>query len=410
MAIRKFLILSLVAAGTASVFSSASVAQTPAPVPAPLASGAAEGMMLDSTGIELGPGETIISGPPGLQAFGSSLGQSGSMGMGGGNFQTMDASSGMACANECYLPCDPGYYSIAEALYTKRAGSSFTRSNDFGLSDFDWELGTRITLGRRFDCVDGYEFTYTGMPSWEESSSRAGALFGSQFVPGVGLNNDSFRAFNQFGAGDLANPLMTSQPNFSLQERTAQFHSFEFNRTYTGWDVIRCMMGLRTIVYNEDYRYISRSAIDNGVDPVFNQTGSLTQSVDNFLIGPQAGLEMYYPLAKRLFMNSRLKGGIYLDLIDSQTRLFDGVNAQAVAGGDADEQEICLMFESSSQLGVHITPALSLFAGYDIWFMSGVATVDGQLPRNFARLQGSSVSGDEDVFIHGITVGGRLEF
>lgn len=431
MAIRKFLILSLVAAGTASVFSSALVAQTPAPVPAPLASGAAPGMMLDSTGIELGPGETIISGPPGLQAYGSSLGQSGAMGMGGATFQTLDPAAAMACANECYLPCDPGYYSIAEALYMKRASSAFTRSFDFGLSDFDWELGTRITLGRRFDCVDGYEFVYAGLPSWEEAASRSGAgLFGSQFVPGAGLDPESLLAFNTYAPGGVAtNPLLRSQVDFASQQLRAEFHSFEFNRTYTGWDVIRCMIGLRTIIYNEDYRYNSRSTsntiavADDLATPLVDESqpagplqangGALRQSIDNFLIGPQVGLEMYYPLSKRVFLNSRLKGGLYLDIMDSSTRLFTSTGVQpsiAVAGGDAEEQDLAGMIETSSQIGVHITPALSVFAGYDMMYLVGVATVEDQLSRSFGRLQGSSITADDNVLIHGITVGGRFEF
>ena len=410
MAIRKLSILSLIAAGTVSVFSSQLVAQTPAPVPAPLSPGATDGMILNSTGIELGPGETIISGPPGLQAYGSSLGQTGAMGMSGGPVQILDPAAAMACNNDCFMPCDPGYYGIGEFLYMKHGGGSFSRSNDFSLGDFDWEMGTRITLGRRFDCVDGYEFVYAGLTGWDESSSRAGNLIGSQFVPGAGLNNDAFRAFNNYQAGQLDNLLMTSDVNFTSQSREADFHSLEFNRTYTGWDVIRCMLGLRAIVYNENYTYVSQALIDDTVNPAFNQIGTLRQSVDNFLIGPQVGLETYYPLSRRVFVNSKLKGGIYLDIVDSQTRLFNGIAADAIAGGNAENEDICAMFESSSQLGMHLTPALSVFAGYDIWYMTGVATIEDQLPVAFGRLQGNSVLADDDVFIHGITFGGRLEF
>lgn len=419
MAIRKFMILSLLAAGTISVLSSSAVAQTSVPVPAPLSSGVSDGMILDSSGIELGPGETIISGPPGLQAYGSNLGQSGAMGMSGAPFQTLEPSAAMACSNGCYMPCEPGYYGIGEALYMKRSGGGFTRSSDFALDDFDWELGGRFTLGRRFDCVDGYEFVYAGLPEWEETNGvTLGPLplnpvvpLSSQFVPGPGLLNDAFLAFNPYAAGQLAeDPALFSVPFAAGQRRRAQFHSIEFNRTYTGWDVIRCMMGLRTIIYNEDYSYISQSARNN--DPNDIQTGLLTQSTDNLLIGPQLGLEMYYPLSRRAFINSRLKGGIYLDIVDSETRLFSGTPGvtRAIAGGDASDEAICGMFESSSQIGMHITPALSVFAGYDIWYMAGVATIEDQLPLVFGRLQGSSVEADSDVFIHGITLGARFEY
>ena len=175
MAIRRFLFMSLAVAGAGFAASHSAMAQVPnPPVPAPLAIGATDGMimdgmMADGAGIQLAPGETIIDGPPGLQAYGSSLGQSGAYGM-GGTFQTLEPSAAMACANDCYMPCEPAYYGIAEALFMNRTNSGFTRRADFAMDDFDWELGARFTLGRRFDCVDGYELVYAGGFHWDNAA------------------------------------------------------------------------------------------------------------------------------------------------------------------------------------------------------------------------------------------------
>jgi hypothetical protein len=292
-----------------------------------------------------------------------------------------------------------------------RASGTFTRSNNFGLGDFDWEFGTRATIGRKFDCVDGYEFVFAGLLEWNESA-QIGPGATSQFIPNASLLGafDAFNATNNLGlAASLNAP--AGQTTNGFQNRSAQYNSFEFNRTYTGWDVIRVMYGIRSILYNEDYRYTSSADVVTAPGPppvTAARSGALTNEVDNFLIGPQVGLEMYYPLSKRVFVNSRLKGGIYLDIAESQTRLFN--QGTLVLNNSAKDQDLAGMFEISSQIGFHITSELSAFAGYDIWYLTGVATNEGQLPSNFGITQGNGVSINDDVFIQGITAGLRYEY
>jgi hypothetical protein len=339
-----------------------------------------DGVISSLDGIDLRPGETIVDGPPELQQY-----------------QTQQASqpqvmqgqpSGSGYSAGCYVPCEPGYYLVSETLFMQQtSGDGFTRGFGYFFDDHDFELAPRITFGRRFDCVDGYEFVFAGLLEWDDAI--------------VGTNN----------AAVFESPDAILQDAFDLyataanqtQVRESSFNSFEFNRTYTGWDVARTMIGLRTILYDEEYAYIAGGTDAPG-------SVALSQSSDNLLIGPQLGLQLIYPVGIRTYTETTLKGGAYLNFVDTDTSLFSPIGAAPLATGAGDEVELAGMLEIGSKIGINLTRSVSAHVGYDLWYMAGIAESASQLPIGFNRATPFTVSADDDVFIHGLTGGVQVVY
>lgn len=379
MAIRKFLVLSLVAAGaTWGGFAMPATAQGivgagPVPIGMP-----ADGGMLANDEVPLAPGETIIAGPPEL------LHKRGAPVPTSTNYGVLDPGAGMPCTNECYTGCDPGYFGIAEALFMQRRGDTgFTRTTVGALDEFDYEWGTRLTLGRSFDCVNGYEFVFTGALDWRDEARSAVGAPGTLFTT---VDANLLAASGNFAQFNNTN---------ILQVRRADYNSIEFNRTYNGWDVVRASLGLRTILYNEQYDLLAAAG------------GRASQSVENVLIGPQIGLDIYYPLSNRLFTGARFKGGVYLD-IASSTSTFGDTNFNQRR--TAEDEEISGVFEVGSKLGYQVTSDITATIGYDMWYMAGVAATTEQIPFALTSTTGTAIDVDSGIFIHGLTAGIEIAF
>lgn len=397
MAIRKFLLLSLVAAGAAhfGVVVSAVAQQPTAPHPSSGPEDISAGLIMSADDFLLAPGETIVSGDPELgigagryPATGFPHPEAVPPGAAYGPQPFLESPLGPGFETDC-PGCDPGHYLTAEALYFKRDDDDFfTRSDSFALGEMDYEWAGRLTLGRRFDCVNGYEAIYAGPLEWEQDNS---------FVDAGGGIFTLINPVAPLGAADLStfNNAVAQRQNFR-----ADLNSLEFNRTYFGWDVVKASIGIRTMLYNEEYNYTS---VNN-----LGQSGRLLQSSDNFLIGPQLGLELYYPLANRVFIASKLKAALLLNFFDSDTRLAN--NGVFVAGGSDDDHEFAGFGEIGTRLGFRLTDSITASAGYELWYLSGVATSYDDVPVNFGVNQGSSVSADEDVLFHGATAGVEIAF
>ncbi|QDS91329.1 hypothetical protein FF011L_00580 [Roseimaritima multifibrata] len=295
----------------------------------------------------------------------------------------------------CFGGCAPGYYFRAEALYIKRSGDEGqTLSRNFQLSEFDYELGTRLTLGRTFDCLDGYEFVYSGIFDWGNS--------GSITNPG---NLDSVLTTDLVNPANTVNVDTFANADFQSLRYEAEFHSFEMNRTYRGWDVVNMLYGFRYIDYSEDFGFNST----NGAG-----LSSVRNSVENDLLGAQVGMDLAYPLGERLWSLFRSRAGAFINFADSSTSF---VNGDAVNPGNqrtitAYEEDTGLtgMIEIGGSLRYRVGPALALTAGYEFWYLANVATVPSQISPVVVPGYGAYVGNDEDIFFHGAVFGAEFDF
>jgi hypothetical protein len=71
------------------------------------------------------------------------------------------------------MGCPPRWYAIGEAFALRRQGdSNFSLSNGGRFDSFDYELAGRITVGRTYDCLDGWEAWTLDFWSQDQRSHR----------------------------------------------------------------------------------------------------------------------------------------------------------------------------------------------------------------------------------------------
>ena len=289
---------------------------------------------------------------------------------------------GYPLGNPCNPGCDVSWYFSYEAVWFRREGDErLTTSFGNFMPDFEFEFGGRYTAGRLLDCTNGWEVVYVGPFDFQRQASVAAAgTLQSTFVPGGGYTAAQLTAFNN--------------ANVHTQAYRAQMNSFEANRKWTVWDVVSTMIGFRYVDYEEDYLFISSSAAGNGV---------FTESLDNQLFGGQVGAEVLYPVSLRANVGFRAKGGVYANFAERITTL-NNAGTQVLNAGDSDV-DVAGLIEMGWFGTYQIVPSVRLVGGYEFWYLPGIATVADQNPRIITPLSGTTVSQDDDVFLHGASFG-----
>ena len=290
----------------------------------------------------------------------------------------------------CFTPgCDVSWYIGYEALWLRREGDeNFSLTQFSRMPEFDYELGEfggRITAGRLFDCTNGIEGVYTGPYKWRRGSTRTDpGNVDSRFFPNGGLT-----------AADIGTFTDADQ---QVQTYEAQFSSYEINRTWWTWDVLQTMVGLRYIDYEEDY---ALSSAKGGVG-----AGLFQSNVNNSAIGPQIGALLMRPASLRANYGVRGKAAVFANFDEvntflsdaGATRLFNNDNSVDFAG----------LIEMGIFANYQIVPSVRLTAGYEFMYLPGFATVPGQNYTLLSPGTGSSVENDDEVFLHGGSVGVQI--
>jgi hypothetical protein len=278
---------------------------------------------------------------------------------------------------DCGMACPLSWYARAEILYVQRRTEdhiSLTDNDLNGLDRMDFTPGARIAFGRIGDCLDGFEVVYTGGFEWTERSR----------ITGTNLN-PKFKS-DEFDISSFRNA------EVHTQEYRSDFHSAELNRKWWGWDVISTTVGIRYMYVGDKYRFDSSSA-QNGI-------GSLKMAMDNHYIGPQLGLDLYKPIG-RWTTEMRSKAGVFLNYIDFDYSLVNDGVSQFNVGSEKGQ----LGFEA--EIGFYaqyqLLPRLSIQAGYELWYLYGVATATSQ-DRSRIWANDGAYSKD-DIFYHGGSIG-----
>jgi hypothetical protein len=281
---------------------------------------------------------------------------------------------------DCGMACPMTWYARGEMLYVQRITEeriTLTADDLNGLDRMEFAPGGRITIGRIGDCLDGFEAVYTGGFEWTERS----LIVGDGLYPKFTSDKYDISSFRNAQA--------------HRQEYRSDFHSAELNRKWWGWDVISTTVGVRYMYVGEEYRFDSFDREDG--------FGSLQMGMDNHYIGPQIGLDLYRPIG-RWTSELRSKAGVFLNYVDFDYTLINGGVPQFSTGGDKGQ------FGFEAEIGFYakyqLLPRLSLQAGYEFWYLYGVATPTSQ-DRSRIRDDDGAYSKD-DIFYHGGSLGVEL--
>jgi len=294
----------------------------------------------------------------------------------------------MLGGNPCSPGCDVNYYVNYEALWLRKEDNSrYSLSRTNLMSDWDYEFGGRYTIGTLEDCVNGWELSYVGPYDWGRFGSATGSgTLQSTLTASGGYTLADVNAFNNADS--------------HVQAWRAHMQSFEVNRKWWTWDVLSTSIGVRYVDYEEDFRFVSsRSGVGTGV---------LNESIDNEMIGVQLGADILYPVSLRGNIGFKGKGGVYANF-DERNAFLSNAGTTLINSGDSDVDVAGLI-----ELGVfgnyHIVPSIRLTAGYEFWYMPGMATVPEQMPNVITPTSGTIIHDDDDVVLHGGHVGIQVLF
>lgn len=378
-------------------------------------------------------------------AYGQSCGSCGTS-CGGSCGRVSDLTCGPKFTNPCQ-PCVPYRYGMIEALYMVPDDVSFSPTPGFGVPDFDYEFAPRITIGAVGDCVNGYEASFTGPFDWDVGNRRTAPLVLSEVrsiinqdfaiggtPPVIAGTPPVIVTPGTPGTIVNSNVNVTDTNTISNQSQSlsAEYFSGEVSRTLNSSEFVKFLYGGRYVNYSEDYRYEGNFVQDQVRDPVvagipaegITQTTNLglRNDVENQLIGGQVGLDLLFPISRFAFTDLRLRAGAYANFAEvnyaqaGSTTLsrtppsFVDTTTPITARSSEDEIELAGLFELGSGIRYQLGEILSVRAGIELWYLSGVATATQNLrvpgdSNNRARL-----SVDEDIFFTGLSVGAELRY
>lgn len=305
----------------------------------------------------------------------------------GGAGSYFPTGGGYCATDACATGCDVSWYANYDALWLRRSNDRyFSLSRNSYMPNFDYEFGGRYTVGQLWDCVNGWEATYVGPFEWERQNAVLGAgNLQSNFAPSGGYTAAELNTFNN--------------ANQHVQAWQSRLNSFELNRRWWSWDVVSTMIGVRYLDYNERYLFLSDSA---------QGLGRFQHNVENRMAGVQLGADVLYPVSLRSNIGIRGKGGVYANFDEANVLLQNGATTVLNAGDSS--VDVAGVIEMGIFTNYHIVPSVRLTAGYEFWYLPGIVTVPGQSPQFVHPSAGTQLDNDNELFLHGGSVGVQVLF
>jgi hypothetical protein len=131
--------------------------------------------------------------------------------------------------------------------------------------------------------------------------------------------------------------------------------------------------------------------------------GTFDLDTKNNLLGAQLGMDLYEPIG-RWTVAIHSKAGIYGNYVEGNAGLVnDGIQQFAI--GDEKGQ-----FAIEAELGFftkfQVLPRLNIQAGYEFWYLYGLATPATQSASRLSRDR--SLYSEDDIFYHGGSIGAEM--
>lgn len=279
---------------------------------------------------------------------------------------------------DCPGGCPPSCRGRAEWLEFTRNRSGDSLTNAFPFNDFGYERGIRATVDFRWDCTHGWEVIYAGLFDWEQVT----------FATGLGTLNTVLAE----GAGIDLSAFQTADAQTQLYQ--SELHSLESLYKCWGWDVIAVGWGGRYINLNEQLFFRSD---DNTGD-----VGIIRSDATNHLLLGEVAIDMLFPLGRWSF-DSTWKFALGTNVGDNVV-FISNAGVPQVNHKDRDF-EFAAMIEGGAYLRYFVTSRLAIRYGYEFWYIYGVGLAPNQLDPVVSTFSGRDFRGEDDVLVHGGSIG-----
>jgi len=282
---------------------------------------------------------------------------------------------------------------------------------DSGLAGQDeYEAGWRIAFRYDLGPLSVLEATYMGLYD-------IGFTQQLDSTTATGNPNFLFTIFSDFGTnpiGGFASIDAGNQYTFSYK---SDFQSTEFNyrRYWMGFNsrvTGTFLMGARYFRLTEDFTWgISAADPTQGAGATDQVFSTLRSTSENDLVGFQMGGDGWLTLRQGLRIGTESKAGIYNNRFKlNNSGVFPnpsvgtGPNASPMDFSTPSEgNQVAFAAESSVTLVADLLPSLSVRGGYQVYYLSSLATVGGNLAS--ATLGGNNFATQGDALYHGFSGG-----
>lgn len=224
--------------------------------------------------------------------------------------------------------------------------------------EHDFSGGARVGLVRQIDAGYGLDVIYLGGFNWDESNRLTGNLniLGQAIGPGTAVVN--------YGS---------------------ELHSIEANVRLPLDSWSKFLVGFRWVSLEED-AFIHAPGFFRGI------------ATDNDLWGGQIGYERaIWDRGDCLTIDGSVKAGAFCNKVGSSTRGFAGMTGE-------DDNRPAFVGEASLFANYQLTPCWSVTAGYEVYWLDGVALAVDQYPDP------RSLDDEGGIFLHGASVGLRFDW
>jgi hypothetical protein len=320
----------------------------------------------------------------------------------------------------CGCGCGPSWYASFTALYMTRNKPnpyqvSFDTTNPVGelilntnTIDDDWQPGFQVSIGKYLGCSSAVEFSYWTLDNF---GGQAYALD----PPGVGSLNTpfDFRSLN-FGGVPVTSYFDNAQAH--RLTRNDEFHNFEVNfihwpMTSNPYNRVQAsgLVGFRYINFRESWQFATSDNDPNfGVDP----TGEAYYDIDttNNLFGVQVGGRGSFGITDCLSVYAAPRFGVFANYMEHTSRIYSG-DGQTALNINSNNTVLSLLGQLDVGVNYQITSRLSIYGGYRVVAISGIALADNQIPYLQDDLFGiGDIDHNSNLVLHGATGGLQFNF
>ena len=288
-------------------------------------------------------------------------------------------------------------YAYGEFLYLTRDDGDIIASNFDPLGDFDFNSGSRFTIGTRPDMTQGTELSYFG--------TFDGIEEGSEFTD----DQSRIDALLTTNGGLISNADLSSffDASSQTQFKETDIQSIEFNKVRWGWDVLKSFVGIRYVYFEDNYALNSTSSFNRDAAGVLfavpTETGLFRLDTKNNLFGGHIGAELFYDIGYRFSFSAVSKYGAYVNF--NEVENFANNNGDIISDTEETSTNISSTYELQVLAHYQLRQTARLRVGYTGFYASGLATVSDNFNGVVGPFSGFNASDEDDAFIQGFSFG-----
>ncbi len=272
-------------------------------------------------------------------------------------------------------------YEVMHLRRSNDSGGDVSQGGDFGRMDA--ETAGRYSVARLLGVSEQVEFVFTGPFHWGRDMS----------IPGpVDSNLD-------FGNAQASHSSALNAADEHRQSHRIQLASYEVNRRTSSDGMSSYLAGLRILDHSERYHLGSTKG---------TSTGDFRLSTHNVLAGGQVGLSLSRPLSQRFSIGASMSLGAFVDFASGS---FEVLNNSAMLAEKSDtDLRVTWMAQPCGFLNYRITENSVLYAGYEGWYFTRLATSADQRPGNVMSTDSFALRTRDDQLFYGWTAGISAKF